>query len=37
MEDSFFSITKGLGYEIIRASLGNSAGMYGAYAHYNKG
>jgi glucokinase len=37
MGDSFFSITENLGYEIIRASLGNSAGMYGAYAHYNKG
>jgi glucokinase len=37
MGDNFFPITENLGYEIIRASLGNSAGMYGAYAHYNKG
>ena len=36
MGDSFFSITENLGYEIIRASLGNSAGMYGAHAHYYK-
>ena len=36
MEDHFYSITDGLGYNIIRASLGNSAGFYGAYAHYNK-
>jgi len=37
MGDNFFPIAENLGYEIIRASLGNSAGMYGAYAHYNKG
>ena len=36
MEDYFYSITNNLGYNIIRASLGNSAGIYGAYAHYNK-
>ena len=36
MAEHFFSITKGLGYPIIRASLGNSAGIYGAYAHYIK-
>ena len=36
MEEHFYSITDGLGYNIIRASLGNSAGFYGAYAHYNK-
>lgn len=36
MEDHFYSIIDGLGYNIIRASLGNSAGFYGAYAHYNK-
>ena len=32
----FDPITDGLGYKIIRASLGNSAGMAGAYAHYKK-
>ena len=37
MEDSFASIMSDLGYDIIRASLGNSAGMYGAHAHYYKG
>ena len=36
MEEYFYSITADLGYKIIRASLGNSAGIYGAYAHYNK-
>ena len=36
MEEHFYSITEGLGYPIIRASLGNSAGIYGAYAHYIK-
>ncbi|MBE6532068.1 MAG: ROK family protein [Ruminococcaceae bacterium] len=35
MGDSFFPIMNNLGYDIIRASLGNSAGMFGAYAHYN--
>ena len=34
MAEHFASITEGLGYPIIRASLGNSAGIYGAYAHY---
>ncbi len=34
MGEHFSSITEGLGYEIIRATLGNSAGMVGAYAHY---
>ena len=34
MQDHFYSITEDLGYEIIRASLGNSAGIYGAYSHY---
>ncbi len=34
MGEHFTAITAGLGYEIIRASLGNSAGMAGAYAHY---
>ncbi|MBR2381740.1 MAG: ROK family protein [Clostridia bacterium] len=37
MEEHFYSITDSLGYKIIRASLGNSAGFYGAYAHYNRG
>jgi len=32
----FGSITGALGYEIVRAELGNSAGVYGAYAHYSK-
>ena len=36
MGEHFSSITEGLGYEIIRATLGNSAGMVGAYAHYCK-
>lgn len=36
MGDHFYSITKDLGYKIVRASLGNSAGIYGAYAHYCK-
>ena len=36
MEEHFYSITANLGYKIVRASLGNSAGIYGAYAHYNK-
>ena len=36
MGEHFGSITKDLGYSIIRASLGNSAGIYGAYAQYNK-
>ncbi|MBO5714836.1 MAG: ROK family protein [Clostridia bacterium] len=36
MEQYFYSITDNLGYNIIRASLGNSAGIYGAYAHYNR-
>lgn len=36
MEEHFYSITADLGYKIIRASLGNSAGIYGAYAHYNR-
>ncbi|MBO7196151.1 MAG: ROK family protein [Clostridia bacterium] len=36
MGEHFSSITKDLGYSIIRASLGNSAGIYGAYAQYNK-
>ena len=34
MEDQFFNITDDLGYEIVRASLGNSAGIWGAYAHF---
>lgn len=34
MAEHFKTITEGLGYPIIRASLGNSAGIYGAYAHY---
>ena len=34
MAQHFDSITSGLGYNIVRASLGNSAGIYGAYAHY---
>ena len=34
MGDQFFSITNNLGYEIVRASLGNRAGMWGAYAHF---
>jgi glucokinase len=37
MGDHFSSIMKDLGYDIIRASLGNSAGIYGAHAHYFKG
>ena len=37
MGDHFFSIMSDLGYDIIRASLGNSAGIYGAHAHYYKG
>ena len=36
MAEHFFTITEGLGYPIIRASLGNSAGIYGAFAHYIK-
>lgn len=36
MQEHFSSIMNDLGYNIIRASLGNSAGIYGAYAHYNK-
>jgi glucokinase len=36
MGEHFSSITGDLGYEIIRASLGNSAGMVGAYAHFCK-
>ena len=36
MAEHFYPITDGLGYTIIRASLGNSAGIYGAYAHYIK-
>lgn len=36
MAEHFYAITEGLGYPIIRASLGNSAGIYGAYAHYLK-
>ena len=36
MGEHFSSITGDLGYEIIRASLGNSAGMVGAYAHFVK-
>ncbi len=36
MQEHFDSIMNDLGYKIIRASLGNSAGIYGAYAHYNK-
>ena len=32
----FGSITGALDYEIVRAELGNSAGVYGAYAHYKK-
>ena len=36
MAEHFYTITEGLGYPIIRASLGNSAGIYGAYAHYIK-
>lgn len=36
MGEHFDSITQDLGYKIIRASLGNSAGIYGAYAHYKK-
>lgn len=34
MVEHFYTITAELGYKIIRASLGNSAGIYGAYAHY---
>ena len=34
MGEHFYSITENLGYSVIRASLGNSAGIYGAYAHY---
>lgn len=37
MGDHFSSIMSDLGYDIIRASLGNSAGIYGAHAHYYKG
>ena len=36
MGDNFHPIMADLGYKIIRASLGNSAGMYGAHAHYYK-
>ena len=36
MGEHFGSITGALGYEIVRAELGNSAGVYGAYAHYSK-
>ena len=36
MAEHFYTITEGLPYPIIRASLGNSAGIYGAYAHYIK-
>ena len=36
MGEHFGSIMGDLGYEIVRAKLGNSAGVYGAYAHYSK-
>ena len=36
MDEHFCSITNNLGHSIIRASLGNSAGIYGAYAHYKR-
>lgn len=36
MGDNFYPIMQELGYSIIRASLGNSAGLFGAYAHYYK-
>ncbi len=36
MGEHFTAITADLGYEIVKASLGNSAGMAGAYAHYQK-
>ncbi len=36
MGEHFYTIMQDLGYSIIRASLGNSAGIYGAYAHYSK-
>ena len=36
MQEHFSSIMNDLGYSIVRASLGNSAGAYGAYAHYIK-
>ena len=35
MGEHFHSIINDLGYTIVRASLGNSAGIWGAYAHYN--
>ena len=36
MGEHFSAIMGDLGYKIIKASLGNSAGMAGAYAHYQK-
>ena len=36
MGAQFDSVVNNLGYNVIRASLGNSAGMYGAYAHYKE-
>lgn len=36
MGEHFDAIMGDLGYKIIRASLGNNAGMVGAYAHYQK-
>lgn len=35
MGEHFHSIITDLGYTIVRASLGNSAGIWGTYAHYN--
>lgn len=34
MGQQFDGIMGNLGYRIVKAALGNSAGMYGAYAHY---
>ena len=36
MGEHFATIMAGLGYEIVKASLGNNAGMVGVYAHYQK-
>lgn len=36
MGEHFSAIMSDLGYRIVRASLGNNAGMVGAYAHYQR-
>ena len=36
MGEHFSTVMADLGYTIIKASLGNNAGMVGAFAHYQK-